>query len=145
MFRPADLSNHNNEDKGCMDYVKEYWAKVPFYNRILLFLLPSLYLLSWVFPLDVLAVNKLEYTVYDLQLWRIFTAPYVHPNILMLFFVLLAYIPTGCIREKTIGTVKIIVGFWIMNFFIQLLYLLLWYILHFITSYWVLFYSIGKY
>lgn len=61
-----DNSNPGGE-KGCMDHVNEYWAKVPFYNRCLLVVLPSLYLASWVYPIHLLAINKLDYTVYMRQ------------------------------------------------------------------------------
>lgn len=57
--------------------------------------------------------------------WRILTAPLIHPQLLMLFFVLLSYIPTGCIREKMIGTVKIFTGVVFMNGVIQILFLVL--------------------
>ncbi|CAI2375767.1 unnamed protein product [Moneuplotes crassus] len=129
--------------KGCMDYVKDFWAKIPFYNRFLLAFLPIVYLLCWVYPLDEKAQNSYIQTVDHMEVWRIFTAPYVHPMLLLLFFVLLAYIPSGSIREKAIGTVKIIVEFTIMNMIIQLLFLGVTYLLKYVTDYWSYFVSIG--
>lgn len=67
----------------------------------------------------------------------------MHPQLLMLFFVLLAYIPTVCIRERMIGTVKIITGFFFMNIVVQLIFLLICFITQYITEYWKLFISVG--
>ena len=50
-----------------MDYVKEYWAMVPFYNRVLLVLLPVIYLTTWVYPIHVYCVNNLDSTVYKYE------------------------------------------------------------------------------
>ena len=46
-----------------MDYVKEYWAQVPFYNRALLIVLPLIYAFSWVSPIDEVGLNHYIYTV----------------------------------------------------------------------------------
>ena len=62
----------------------------------------------------------------------------------MLFFVLLAYIPTGAIREKAIGTVKIVTDFFLMNLIVQLIFLGITYISKYFTDYWVHFISIGN-
>lgn len=68
MFRPTDLNNgQGNNDKGFMDYVKEYWAMVPMYNRALLILLPTLYLISWIAPIHIYSVNVLAATVYQYE------------------------------------------------------------------------------
>ncbi|CAI2375222.1 unnamed protein product [Moneuplotes crassus] len=144
MFNLANNIGQNpNPDKGCMDYVKEYWASVPFYNRLLLVVLPTIYGLCWLYPLQKYSMNMISLTVYRKEFWRIFIAPYVHFRLLTLFFVLISYIPTGCIREKAIGTVKIILNFMIMNMIIQILFLGISYvILNFIKPN-VFFISVG--
>mmetsp|Transcript_27213 Transcript_27213/g.24100 ORF Transcript_27213/g.24100 Transcript_27213/m.24100 type:complete len:139 (+) Transcript_27213:50-466(+) len=126
-----------------MDYVKEYWAQVPFYNRTLLILLPSIYGISWLVPIHEWGLNHLQFTIFQRQVWRIITAPYIHPQLLMLFFVLLAYIPTGSMREKMIGTVKIMTDFILMNIMVQLIFLAICFCLKFVTEYWVNFISLG--
>jgi membrane associated rhomboid family serine protease len=89
------------------------------------------------------AMNTLDTTVYERQFWRIFTAPLVHPNILMLLFVLLAYIPTGVLREKMVGTVKIATGFFLMNVLIQLTFLVFSFGASRLTEHYTFFHSLG--
>lgn len=65
MFNLANNIGQNpNPDKGCMDYVKEYWDSVPFYNRLLLVVLPTIFGLCWLYPLVKYSMNMLYLTVY---------------------------------------------------------------------------------
>lgn len=64
MFGLNNMAQNDNPEKGCMDYVKEYWAKIPFWNRFLMLTLIILYILCWVYPLEETSANNLVFTVY---------------------------------------------------------------------------------
>ena len=82
-----------------------------------------LYLMDWIYPIDKYMVNWIPQTVDHYEFWRIFTAPYMHNQLLMLFFCLISYIPTAIIREKVIGTSRILLEFGLINLVVQLLFL----------------------
>jgi membrane associated rhomboid family serine protease len=121
-------NDNPNEEPGCMESISNYISAVPFYCKLVMFGSTALYIFDWIYPIDRLMVNWIPRTIEKYEFWRIITAPYMHDQLLMLFFCLLSYLPTAIIRERSIGTSRMLLEFVIINLFVQTLFLPLAYL-----------------
>jgi len=82
-----------------------------------------LYLLSFLLPALPYYIACLPVLVYgNLQVWRIFTGIWCHPQLLMLLFALFSYVQHGCREEKRIGTVAFFFRFQLVAAMTLILY-----------------------
>lgn len=95
---------------------------MPLFNKYLMNLCTFLYLLSWVTGLVNYYMILTPGFLLRFQVWRIFTGPYVHPDIMTLLFSLFSYIPSGVVEENTMGTVPLAIRFFKLTVLINVLY-----------------------
>ena len=72
--------------------------------------------------------------IYKFQIWRLVTGPFMHPQLLMLLFSIMSYIPTAMTMEKEEGTVKMATHFFAQSLVIQILFCVITLILSLVWS-----------
>lgn len=128
-FNPSQMC------KDCRDGLNSIINKMPFFVKIivystLLFFIISLFTQYVAFYL----VNIPYYTIFYFQIWRLFTTAFITTGILSILFSLIFWYRDAVKKEQDIGTVKYILHFFMMCFFIQVLYCLITIIIYFIIQ-----------
>lgn len=67
------------------------------------------------------------------QIWKLITGPFAHPQLLMLLFSLLSYIPSAIYEEKDMGTVPFTLRFFKLSLIINVLFVLISFMVAFIA------------
>lgn len=97
--RPAGGPGGGGAGQGepsCSDRIAEMWAGVPLFNRFIFWTSLLIYLISFVFEAILYYTLNIPYLVITkFQIWRLVTAPFANPQLLMLLFGLLSYMPRG--------------------------------------------------
>ena len=107
-------------EPSCGDKIKYMWSQVPLFCRFIFWTSLGVYLLSWIYgPIVFMTLNipALVYTKF--QVWRVITAPFANPQLLMLLFGLCSYLPRGMQVEKMKGTTKFFLYFMSMSLISQ--------------------------
>lgn len=92
--------------------IRNWWSEVPTFSKLVLYLCIAGYILGLVFPMMAyMLINIPKQTVEHLQIYRVFTSPFLTLSILQvtiiqLLFELLSYIPTACKTEKRLGSIS---------------------------------------
>ena len=107
----------------CTDCIMGMWANTPFWTRSLFVMCTVIYLLSWVssYVMYLLFCSP-PLVIYSFQIWRLFTGLLVHPQLLTLLFAMMSHLPHAANAERTIGTVRYFMRFWMLGFFTLLLF-----------------------
>ena len=96
--------------------IKSAWANTPFWTRSLLILSVSVYGLSWLSELVLYYLFcSPPLIIYQVQIWRLLTGHFVHPQILTLLFALMSHLPHAANAERQIGTVRYFFRFWLLG------------------------------
>jgi len=137
--------NPNQPQRSCTDMVAEWWAGTPFINKGLLATTTILFILN-VFMKNFFYLAMADvplYTIYNFQVWRIFTAFVIHQDIFQLIFCLISLIFESSRLEKLLGSVAFLFDVILKNVEIQIFYLLIMYLLHFADVRFLVFPSAG--
>jgi membrane associated rhomboid family serine protease len=126
-----NYSNDNNQ-QGCMDKLKEYYADIPLFVRFIIFITFIFYILSWYTSSIFILLNIPLFTIYNFQLWRIITSVFFTSSLINIIFAFIAWIPDAIKLEKASGTIKYFFNFIINSILIQILYTLISYLISFV-------------
>ena len=101
------------------------WMKaMPFFTRLILILTSLLSLLALFLPvlstsLPLTSISFIE----NHAMYELFTFSYQHLSVLHLFFALLAFLPTACKTERSLGTYRYASFFIVTNVLLGLIYI----------------------
>ena len=91
-----------------------------------------------IYLLSFLVIQVLTFTmlrpidILHFQVWKLITGPFAHPQLLMLLFSLLSYIPSAVFEEKDMGTVPFTLRFFKLSLIINVLFVLISFMVAFI-------------
>ncbi len=127
------MNNINNSDNiSYTTKAKNFIDSIPFCIKILLGSNLILFCFCRFFiPFSFALANIPYYTILRFQIWRLVTSNFISTSFLNLIFVFFFWLPQSMNLERSIGTVRYMINFFINSFFIQLLYdlfLLIFYI-----------------
>jgi membrane associated rhomboid family serine protease len=115
-------SNNNDNQPSFQDRVKAWWAEVPLFTRFVIVSTLALYLISWIITIDKHLQNIPNYTFYSIQVWRLFTSVLMTASIINILFAFISWIPDAMKLEKTSGTVRYGLNFFLNSTIIQIIY-----------------------
>ena len=119
------FSNDFNFDqmyKDCKQGLNSIVNRMPFFIKIVVFSTLLFYLINlFTSYISFYLVNIPYFTIWDFQIWRLVTTPFITTSIINIILSLLFWYRDA--EEK--GTIKYMLNFFIMSFFIQSLYCLL--------------------
>jgi membrane associated rhomboid family serine protease len=106
----------------CTEQIKAGWAKIPLFNKFVFTTCCIIYFLSFI-VIQVLTYTMLRpIDIIHFQVWKLITGPFAHPQLLMLLFSLLSYIPSAIYEEKEMGTVPFTLRFFKLSLVINILF-----------------------
>lgn len=120
-FQNQGQNNQNNQ-QSCKEKIKEYWKEIPLFVRFVISSTIFFYILSWITPFIKNFLNIPLYTIYKIQLWRIFTSVFMTLSILNIIFAFFAWLPDAIKLEKSAGTIRYFFNFMLNSICIQLIY-----------------------
>jgi membrane associated rhomboid family serine protease len=115
---------NNQGEPSFSDRCKAYWAEVPLFVRFVTTTTIGLYVLSWIFSVQKILSNIPIYVVSNFQIWRLVTSVLMTASIFNILFAFISWVPDAMKLEKTSGTVRYSLNFFVNSFLIQVLYTL---------------------
>ena len=115
---------NNPAQMSITDRMKAWWADVPLFVRFVMISTVGLYILSWIFAVDKILSNVPIYVVKNFHLWRLVTSVLMTASIFNIFFAFISWVPDGMKLERTSGTVRYCLNFFVNSFLIQVVYTL---------------------
>ncbi len=134
------LATNNLNQRNWKHRIINWWNGTPFLNKATITGVCILYLLNlltkdalFYFLADIPSetLNIPTITSKYFEVWRIFTAFIVNPNIMSVIFCLICLESESCRLEKVLGTTAFFVDLIIKNVEIQIFYIFIIFILHF--------------
>ena len=118
------MSNINNSDNiSYTTKAKNFIDSIPFCIKILLGSNLIFFCFCHFFISFSLAFANIPYyTILKFQIWRLLTSNFISTNFLNLIFVIFFWLPQSMNLERSIGTVRYMINFFVNSFFIQFLY-----------------------
>lgn len=116
-FRQSDQQSFSEK-------IKAGWANVPLFVRFVMICTVSLYIISWLIPIDQQLCNIPLYTIKSFHIWRLFTSVLMTANLINILFAFISWIPDAIKLENTSGTVRYSFNFFTNSILIQILYTL---------------------
>lgn len=102
---------------------KEFFDTMPLFINIVLYSTFIIYILNLLISFISLILSDIPYyTIYYVQIWRLFTTPFMTTNILNLLLSYILWLREATKLEKELGTIKYMLIFFMNTFCIQLLY-----------------------
>lgn len=108
----------------CTEQIKAGWAKMPLFNKFVFSTCCIIYFTSFVVIQALTFTMLMPIDILHFQIWKLITGPFAHPQLLMLLFSLLSYIPSAVFEEKEMGTVPFALRFFKLSFFINTMFCL---------------------
>lgn len=133
-LRSGGGNNPANEGPSFKEQVKAMWDKVPMFVRFIFISTISLYLISWFTSAVEYLMNIPRYTMFYIQLWRLFTSALVTPNIISIIFGFISWLPDAIRLENTSGSVRYTMNFMINATLINVGYCLVMLLLSIMSS-----------
>jgi membrane associated rhomboid family serine protease len=112
----------NGEQISCKDRIKQAWSGVSFFVRFIMVTTVSLYILSWILPLEKNLSNIPKYTIKSFHIWRLISSVLMTASIFNIFFAFISWVPDAIRLENSSGTVRYCLNFFLNSFLIQVLY-----------------------
>ena len=114
---------NNSDNISYTTKAKNFIDSIPFCIKILLgsnliFFCFCHFFISFSFAF----ANIPYYTILKFQIWRLLTSNFISTNFLNLIFVFFFWLPQSMNLERSIGTVRYMINFFVNSIFIQLLY-----------------------
>ena len=123
------FSNDFNFDqmyKDCKQGLNSIVNRMPFFIKIVVFSTLIFYLINlFTSYISFYLVNIPYFTIWNFQIWRLVTTPFITTSIINIILSLLFWYRDAVKQEEEKGTIKYMLNFFIMSFFIQSLYCLL--------------------
>ena len=112
--------------KDCRDGLNSLIDSMPFFIRIIVFSTLIFFIINLYTPIIAFYfVDVPYYTILRLQLWRLFTTPFITTSLISIFFSLLFWFRHAIKLEQEKGTVKYMLTFFMNSFCIQTMYCIL--------------------
>lgn len=109
--------------KDCQEGLKSIIDKMPFFIRIIVFSTLLFFIINLFTPYVAFYLADIPYyTIFYFQIWRLFTTAFITTGLLSIIFSIFFWYRDAVKKEQDIGTVKYILQFFMMTFFIQILY-----------------------
>lgn len=135
----------NSSGTDIFQAARTWIARIPALSKCVMYLSVLGCILSFVFPtLCMNLINIPLFTLMKLQLYRIFTTPFLSLGILQVFytqvlFSLISYMPTACRTERRLGTMSYLWFFSVnsnihLDLIVQVLFIGLMYIITYIPG-----------
>lgn len=116
-------SDRDNSD--CKKKLIKLWNLIPLFIRFIFISTIILYTLNLFFPfISLYLANIPFFTIFHLNLWRIFTTVLITTNIINIIFGFIFWIREATNLENSIGTIKYMLIFFLHTVFIQVIYCL---------------------
>ena len=123
------FSNDFNFDqmyKDCKQGLNSIVNRMPFFIKIVVFSTLIFYLINlFTSYISFYLVNIPYFTIWNFQIWRLVTTPFITTSIINIILSLLFWYRDAVKQEEEKGTIKYMLNFFIMSLFIQILYCLL--------------------
>lgn len=120
------LSNDFNADqiwKDCRKGINSIIDSMPFFVKIILFSTILFFIIGLFTQLISFYLVDIPYfTILHFQIWRLITTPFITTGLLSIIFSLLFWYRDAVKQEQEKGTIKYILHFFMLSFFIQILY-----------------------
>ena len=135
--------NNNNQYNGptaaqvcqdCQSKIKEICETMPLFVRILVFSNSFLFLFNLFVPYISFYLADIPFfTVFRFQIWRLVTTAFVTTNIISIILCMVFWIKEVIELERSLGTVKYMLTFFVNCICIQLIYCIIMLIIYLIT------------
>ena len=121
--------------KDCRDGLHSLIESMPFFVKIIVFSTLIFFIINLFTPyVAFYLVDIPYYTIFYLQIWRLFTTPFITTGLISIVFSLLFWYRRAVTLEREKGTTKYMLTFFMNSFFIQIMYCFLMFIISFILQ-----------
>ena len=112
--------------KDCRDGLNSIIDNMPLFIRIVVFSTLIFYIINLFTPYPAFYLANIPYfTIFYLQIWRLFTTPFITTGLISIIFSLLFWYRHAIQLEREKGTVKYMLNFFMNSCFIQIMYCIL--------------------
>ena len=109
--------------KDCQEGFNSILTSMPFFVRIIVFSTIILFIINLFTPYVAFYLVDIPYfTIFHLQIWRIFTTPFITTGLFSVIFCLLFWYRDAVKLEQNKGTIKYMLNFFMYTIFIQIMY-----------------------
>lgn len=115
---------NQNIEKSIKNQILNFISSIPFCIRFLLSINLIFYIFSFSITFSFYLANIPYYTILRFQIWRLITANLLSTGLLNIIFAIFFWLPQSINLERSIGTVRYMMNFFVNSFFIQFLYAL---------------------
>ena len=115
-------SNTQNVASSLKDKTSNFISNIPFCIKTLLGINILFYIFSFSITFSFYLSNIPYYTIFKFQIWRLITANLLSTGLLNIIFTIFFWLPQSMNLERSIGTVRYMINFFVNSIFIQLLY-----------------------
>ena len=127
------VNNNNNNFPGSgmpqidlTTKIKIWWDSVPLFIKFIILSTSILYILNLFIPfISFFFANIPYYTILKFQIWRLATNAFITTSLLNIIFAFLSWIKDACDLEKSNGTLKYMLIFFMNSILIQIIYSLI--------------------
>ena len=130
------VDNINNfENNDCKSNCQKLYTEIPLFVKLLILITVTLYILNIFFSfISFYLANVPYYTIYNYQIWRIFSTSLISTNFINVIFSILFWVKHASNLEDNMGTIIYLIIFIINSTFIQIFITLLYYIISLVIS-----------
>ena len=121
--------------KDCREGLPSIIDSMPFFVKIIVFSTLIFFIINLFTPyVAFFLVNIPYYTIFYLQIWRLFTTPFITTGLISIVFSLLFWYRHAVRLEREKGTTKYMLTFFMNSFFIQVMFCTIIFIISFILQ-----------
>lgn len=118
--------NTNQMFKDCKERINSIINNMPLFVKIVIYLTLIFFLINlFTSFISFYLVNIPYFTILHFQIWRLFSTAFITTGFLSIILSFLFWYKDSVKKERESGTVKYMLEFFMMNFFIQILYCLM--------------------
>lgn len=132
----SNLNTNNQSLKNnCKDWLTNFCTRVPIFVRTIILTTLLIYISNLLYEnTDEYLSNTPKLTVNSFKIWTLLTSCLVNTQIINLIFAYISWIPDGIRLESSNGTIKYILNFFINNSIIQFFFIVVCYLLSFVSD-----------
>lgn len=109
--------------KDCREKFKNIWDSTPLFVQFIVISTLILYVLNLFLPFVAFILSDIPYyTVFYVQIWRLFTTVFMTTGIFSIIFAFVFWIREASSLERSMGTIKYMVVFFMNSVLIQVIY-----------------------
>ena len=133
MNKDKNLNNYESND--CRSNYRKLCNGIPLFIKAIILITLLLYILNFLFSSISLYLSNVPYnTIYNYQIWRLFTTSIITTRIINIIFAILFWVKHASNLEAAIGTIKYSLIFIMNSILIQIIYTLLFFIISIIIK-----------